>query len=53
VDSSDSSLPQRTGPLDLNESLFFGGHGPGGLCHKEMTVVDWSYEMGRGHKLYR
>jgi hypothetical protein len=48
VDSSDSSLPQRTSPLDLNESLFCRGLGPGGLCHKEMMVVDWSYEMGAG-----
>jgi hypothetical protein len=45
-DSSDSSLPQRTGPLDLNESLFYRGIGPSGLCHKEMVVVDWSFEMG-------
>jgi hypothetical protein len=53
VDSSDSSLPQRIGLLDLNESLFCKGLGPSGLCHKEMMVVDWSYEMGRGHNLYR
>jgi hypothetical protein len=46
VDSSYFSLPQRTGLLDLNETLFCRGLGPGGLCHKEMTVVDWSYEMG-------
>jgi hypothetical protein len=37
VDSLDSSLPQRTGPLDLNETLFCRGLGPCGLCHKEMT----------------
>jgi hypothetical protein len=36
-DSSDSSLPQRTGLLDLNEALFCRGLGPRGLCHKEMT----------------
>jgi hypothetical protein len=48
VDSSDSSLPQRTGPLDLNESLFCRGLGPRGLCHKEMMMVDWLYEMGVG-----
>jgi hypothetical protein len=39
VDSSDSSLPQRTGPLDLNEALFCIGLGPHGLCHKEMMRV--------------
>jgi hypothetical protein len=39
VDSLDSSLPQRTDPLDLNETLFFRGLGPCGLCHKEMTRV--------------
>jgi hypothetical protein len=39
MDSSDSSLPQRTGPLDLNEALFCRGLGPRGLCHKEMTRV--------------
>jgi hypothetical protein len=48
VDSSDSSLSQRTGPLDLNESLFCRGLGPHGLCHKEMTVVDWLHKMGVG-----
>jgi hypothetical protein len=48
VDSSDSSLLQRTGPLHLNESLFCRGLGPRGLCHKEVTMVDWSYEMGAG-----
>jgi hypothetical protein len=55
VDSLDSSLPQRTGSLDLNESLFCGGQDPGGLCHKDMMVdghlvlvVDWSYKMGAG-----
>jgi hypothetical protein len=37
VDSSDSSLSQRSGPLDLNEALFHRGLGPRGLCHKEMT----------------
>jgi hypothetical protein len=36
LDSSDSSLSQRTGPLDLNEALFCRGVGPRGLCHKEM-----------------
>jgi hypothetical protein len=35
-DSSDSSLPQRTSLLDLNEALFCRGLGPHGLCHKEM-----------------
>jgi hypothetical protein len=39
VDSSDSSLPQRTGPLDPNEALFYKGLGPRGLCHKEMMRV--------------
>jgi hypothetical protein len=39
VDSSDSSLPQRTSMLDLNEALFCRGLGPRGLCHKEMTRV--------------
>jgi hypothetical protein len=34
--SSDSSLPQRIGPLDLNEALFYRGLGPRGLYHKEM-----------------
>jgi hypothetical protein len=48
VNSLDSSLPQRTSPLDLNESLFCRGLGPGGLYHKEMMMVDWSYEMGVG-----
>jgi hypothetical protein len=37
VDSSDSSFPQRIGPLDLNEALFYRGLGPRVLCHKEMT----------------
>jgi hypothetical protein len=37
VDSSDSSLPQRTGPLDLNETLFYRGLGTCVLCPKEMT----------------
>jgi hypothetical protein len=46
TDSLDSSLSQRTVPLDLNDSLFCRGLGPHGLCHTEMTVVDWSYEMG-------
>jgi hypothetical protein len=46
--SSDSSLPQTTGPLDLNGSLFYRWVGPGGLCQKEMMMVDWSYEMGVG-----
>jgi hypothetical protein len=36
ADSSDSTLPQRTGPLDLNKALFCIGLGPHGLCHKEM-----------------
>jgi hypothetical protein len=48
VDSSDSSLSQRTGLLDLNESLFCRGLGPLRLCHKEMTVVDWPHKMGAG-----
>jgi hypothetical protein len=48
VDSLDSSLSQRTGPLDLNKSSFCRGLGPHGLCHKEMMMVDWSYEMGEG-----
>jgi hypothetical protein len=39
VDSSDSSLSQRTSPLDLNEALFCRGLGPHGLCHKEMMRV--------------
>jgi hypothetical protein len=30
-------LPQRTGPLDLNEALFCRGLGVRGLCHKKMT----------------
>jgi hypothetical protein len=38
----------KTGLLDLNESLFCRGLGPCGLCHKKMTIVDWSYEMGAG-----
>jgi hypothetical protein len=53
VDSSDFSLPQRTGSLGLNESVLCRGLGPSGLCHMEMMVdghlvlvVDWSYEMG-------
>jgi hypothetical protein len=48
MDSLDSSLPQRTSSLDLNESLFCRWLGPRGLCHKEMMMVDWSYEMGVG-----
>jgi hypothetical protein len=36
MDSSDYSLSQRTGMLDLNESLFCRGLGPHGLRHKEM-----------------
>jgi hypothetical protein len=48
MDSSNSSLSQRTGLLDLNELLFCRGLSLDGLCHKEMTVVDWSYEMGAG-----
>jgi hypothetical protein len=32
-------LPQRIGPLDLNEALFCRGLGPCGLCHK---VVTWA-----------
>jgi hypothetical protein len=48
VDSSDSSLPQRIGLLDLNKSLFYRGLGPRGLYHKDMMMVDWSYEMGAG-----
>jgi hypothetical protein len=36
ADSSDSSLPQRTGLLDRNEALFYRGLGPRGLCHKEI-----------------
>jgi hypothetical protein len=36
MDSSDSSLLQRTGLLDLNEALFCRGLGPHGLCHKVM-----------------
>jgi hypothetical protein len=39
VDSSDSSLLQRTGPLDLNEAPFCRGLSPHGLCHKEMMRV--------------
>jgi hypothetical protein len=39
VDSSDFSLPQRTGLLDLNEALFCRGLGPRGLCQKEMMRV--------------
>jgi hypothetical protein len=39
VDSSNSSLPQRTGLLDLNEALFYRGQGPCGLCHNEMMRV--------------
>jgi hypothetical protein len=38
MDTLNSSLPQRIGSLDLNESLFCRGLGPGGLCHKEMMV---------------
>jgi hypothetical protein len=37
VDSSDYSLPQKTGLLDLNEALFCRALGPRVLCHKEMT----------------
>jgi hypothetical protein len=55
VNSSDSSSPQRTSSLGMNESLFCRRLGHGGLCHKEMMVddhlflvVDWSYEMGAG-----
>jgi hypothetical protein len=40
MDSSDSSLPQRTGPLDLNETLFCRGLGPRVLCHKEVAVAE-------------
>jgi hypothetical protein len=39
VDSSDSSLPQGTVPLDLDESLLCRGVGLRGLCHKEMMKV--------------
>jgi hypothetical protein len=39
VDSSNSSLSQRTGLLDLNESLFCRRLGPRGLCHMEMMRV--------------
>jgi hypothetical protein len=39
MDSLDSSLLQRTSPLNLNESLFCRGLGPHGLCHKEMMRV--------------
>jgi hypothetical protein len=39
VDSSNSSLPQRTVPLDLNEALFCTGLGPHELCHEEMGRV--------------
>jgi hypothetical protein len=39
VDSSNSSLPQRIGPLDLNEALFCTGLGPRELCHEEMRRV--------------
>jgi hypothetical protein len=45
VDSSDSSLPQRTGPMDLNKALFCRGLGALVLCHKEM--------MRAGHNLYK
>jgi hypothetical protein len=37
VNSSNSSLPQRTSPLDLNETLFCRWLSHRGLCHKEMT----------------
>jgi hypothetical protein len=61
VDSSDSSMLQRTDSLGLNESLFCRCLGPDGLCHKEIfvdghlvLVVNWLYEMGgRGHNLDR
>jgi hypothetical protein len=36
---SNSSLPQRTGPLDLNEALFCTGLSPHELCHEEMRRV--------------
>jgi hypothetical protein len=39
VDSSNSSLPQRTGLLDLNEALFCTSLGPRELCHEEMRRV--------------
>jgi hypothetical protein len=39
MDSLDSSLPQRTGLLDLNESLFCKGLDPHGLCRKEIMRV--------------
>jgi hypothetical protein len=39
MDSSNSSLQQRTGPLDLNEALFCTGLGPHELCHEEMRMV--------------
>jgi hypothetical protein len=32
-------LLQRTGPLDLNEALFYSGLGPRVLCHKKMMRV--------------
>jgi hypothetical protein len=35
-----SSLPQRTCSLGLNEYLGCRGLIPGGLCYKEMMVVD-------------
>jgi hypothetical protein len=35
-----SLLPQRTCSLDLNEYLACRGIIPGGLCCKEMMVVD-------------
>jgi hypothetical protein len=55
MNSSDSSLPQRTGLLDLNKSLFCRRLGHGELYHKEMMVdghlvlvVDWLYDIGVG-----
>jgi hypothetical protein len=38
-----SSLPQRTCLLGLNEYLACRGVIPGGLCCKEMMVVDLVY----------
>jgi hypothetical protein len=37
MDSSDSSLSQRIGQLDLNEALFCRGIGSHGLYHKEIS----------------
>jgi hypothetical protein len=49
VDSSDSSLPQITDSLGMDEYLLCTGLGPGELCYKEIMedgclvlVVDWS-----------